>query len=501
MTTNMDEFDQDQFDASEDFQSEGGESSHRETKESFFQTLKNKPVFKLVIIMGVVGLALALAMGVFTDPPQKPTSTIARAPALKEAPGGTATPFFIEQNKQANNERVTDALRQGGSALPTPAGNDVTELLNKNKKDPLQEFREETERLKRELRNEQQQNNQKIQMMQQKVAQSTQTQKTSGQDNALAQAMQHQMQQLMDSWAPHGMKVVSGYAKAEDDKAANNSSQASSFAMNGMMTSQSASVDAAAAQQEVDTVLVHSGTVNYAQLLMEANSDVPGPILAQILSGPLAGGRAIGRFDVQNDYLVITFNLVSLKGKEYTINALALDPDTTLGGMATEVDHRYFSRVVLPAAASFLSAFGDALSETDTTTTVADGAVLQDTASKGAEEALYDGLGEVGNTLSDFFRDEANKIQPLVRVAVGTPMGLFFLSPVMKSGQGTSTAATNTQGNSAQAANQGPYKKKNNAYESLGLNESQSEMLQNLMRLSSEQPTGTTAPTYSNRTK
>jgi intracellular multiplication protein IcmE len=473
MTNNMDEFDQDQFDEGQDgFQP-------AEQKKSFMEALRSKPMFKLLLIMlGVVG-AVIVVMTSLSGEKEPPTSRLAQPPAIKEAPGGAATPFFIEQNTQANDQRATEALRQGGSALPTPHGHDVTELLDKTKKDPLTEFREETERLKKELRSEQQQNSQKINMLQQQVVQN---QRQFQEDDSLAQAMQKQLQQLMESWNPRGGKVVAGYAT--EDVPVEEDFESSADLMAGLDPQQQVE-NVVYQDQNEKTILVHSGTVNYAQLLMEANSDVPGPILAQILSGPLAGGRALGRFEVKNDYLVMTFNLVSFKGKEYSINALALDPDTTLGGMATEVDHRYLSRVLLPAAASFVSAFGKALSETDTTTTVSDGSVLQDKAAKGSEEALYSGLGEAGDTLADFFRDQANQIKPLVRVAVGTPMGIFFLSPVMKTGQTTQNQVVEglnaQQGTAAVNASAGPY-------QTGAAGDPQSQMMQNLMRMMQNSP-------------
>ncbi len=491
MTSNTDEFDQDQFDDG-DFHGDNAETSS--SKVGFFEALRTKPLYKLLAIMAGVGVALALALGVFSEDKAPPVSSLGQTPTIQEAPGGAATPFFLDQNKQANEQRATEALSKGGSSLPTPVGHDVTELVDKNKKDPLVEFREETERLKREMRNEQQQSNQKIQLMQQQMAQGRQQQ---AEDDSLAQAMQKQMGQLMESWTPRGGKVVNGYAKpvTEEDVAKQRAEEVAQF-------QQATAQQQQQSQAEQDKILVPSGTVNYAQLLMEANSDIPGPILAQILSGPLAGGRAIGRFEVRNDYLVMSFSLVSLKGKEYGINALALDPDTTLGGMATEVDHRYFSRVLLPAAGAFISAFGDALSETDTSTTVSDGAVLQDQAKKGSKEAVYAGLGKAGEKISDFFDDQANRIQTLVRVAVGTPMGLFFLSPVMKSGTVQQNEVTTSLKQQQANGNQtGPYSKTNNPYQGMGLSDSQSQMMQNMMTMmkSAGSETTTTSPTYTTR--
>jgi len=479
MTSNMDEFDQDQFDPSEPGSARGAQEGG--TKTSLVEAWRNKPIFKLLVIMIGVGAALAIVLGSVT-PDRKPIeSEVGKAPALREAPGGSASPFFIEQNKQANLQRADTALQVGGSSLPTPVGNNITDLVDKNKKDPLVEFREETERLKQELHNQQQQNTQQLQSMQQQVAMQA-NQHSAQTDDSLARAMQKQMEALMASWNPRVGKVVNGFGQEEDGAKDGKDYNASYSAEHDAMLMK------ASASASTDKVLVPSGTVNYVQLLTEANSDIPGPILAQILSGPLSGGRAIGRFSVMNDYLVMTFNTVSLKGKEYSINALALDPDTTLGGLATEVDHRYFSRVLLPAAGAFVQAFGQALSETDTTTTVAEGAVLQNKAKKGGKEAMYAGLGQAGQTVSQFFQNQANSIKTLVRVAVGTPMGLFFTQPVMNSGKGTGTASKSSFDNMRDARERAsvPYPPK-----AQGGLASQAELYQNMMSMMQATPSGT----------
>lgn len=411
MTNNTDEFDQDQF------EEQGGYTEPSAPKQSLLETIRNKPIVKLLVIMGVVGVALAGALGTFSSKQELDVSQMAKAPPISEAPGGASSPFFNEQNQKANAQRAGIALVQGGSAIPTPQGHDVTDLTD-NRKDPLVEFRAETERLKQELYAQQKQSNQQMQLMQQQMQQN---QRQAPEDDSLAKAMQKQMQQLMESWTPRAAKFVNGVAEPEAVVKAEPQ-------MRNVDEDEEILRQASAGPRE--KVLVSAGTVNYVQLLVEANSDVPGPILVQILSGPFAGGRAIGTFQVMGDYLVMAFKTITLKDKEYQIEAMALDPDTTLGGLATEVDHRYFTRVLLPAAGAFVAAFGRAMGETPTETTVSDGTVVASQAKKGTEEALYAGVGEMGQTVADFLRDEANNTKTLVRVAVGTPMGLFFLKSV-----------------------------------------------------------------------
>lgn len=483
MTNNTDEFDQDQF---ETLDASGDEPAPQ--KRGMMEVWRNNPLIKLLVIMVVVSGAVAIVLSAASKDKQPIVSQVAKPPGIKEAPGGTATPFFIEQNDQANQQRSEAALVQGGSALPTPVGHDVTELLDKNKKDPLKEFREETERLRAEQQNIQAQNDRKLQLMQQQMNVQNQK-KVVQQDDSLARAMQKQMQDLMEGWKPTRAQVVSGVVD-EKSKGKGKDSSAMSDASFADPT-----LSKPTKEMTKPKVLVPAGTVNYMQLLTEANSDVPGPILAQVLSGPLAGGRAIGRFQVANEYLVMSFNTVSLKGKDYKIDGLALDPDTTLGGMATEVDHRYFTRVLLPAAASFVSAFGEALADTDTTTTVTDNAVLVDNAKKGYKDAIYAGVGSVGQTVSQFFQQQANQTKTLVRVAVGTPMGLFFLSPVTDEAPDWSeiSARKDDGGNVPSGSNAMPYPDAGKTKSKLSPEQaSQMEMINQIMSTMSPTAGGTT---------
>lgn len=424
MTNNMDEFDQDIHEPLE--QPKGA------IKRNLSEAWRTNPALKLMAIMAVVGVALVLTFGVFSTPKQETRSSLGTAPTLDVAPGSKASPFLIEQNTQANAQRADQAIHQGGSVMPTPIGRSV-DLVDPNQegknKDPLMEFRTETDKLRQELKQEQRQSAQQLQILQQQIQAPPPPQQAPAPqfDEGLAQAMQNQLRQVMNSWTLKGAQIVQG-AKEEAKPASQE--QGAPATGNGTAAQTATNAEGKVAEKP----LILAGTVNYAQMLMEANSDVQGPIMAQILSGPLAGARAIGSFDVKDDYLVIRFTNATLKSKEYAINALALDPETTLGGMATEVDHRYFSRVVLPAAGKFVSAFASAISQPETSTTVSNGAVVVSQARQGMKDALYAGAGSAGDTVANFLTQEGAKIKPLVRVAVGTPLGLFFLSSVRKDG-------------------------------------------------------------------
>lgn len=424
MTNNPDDFEFENFEA---------EPQKASFKKNLAEAWQTKPAFKFMAIMGVVAIALILVFGVFASPKPPVQSRIGTAPSLDEPPGSKASPFLIQQNQQANEQRTQDALQQGGSVMPTPIGQSIEPIEpNSNKSDdPLMEFRTETERLRNELKQQQEQNTQQMNVIQQQVqAPPPPPQAPKQFDPGLANAMQQQLSQLMSAWAVKGVAVVQGAAPVEIAS----TNTAVDTALNSPANVNAADADytqtSVVATKKTKPLLM-AGTVSYAQMLMEANSDVPGPIMAQILSGPLAGARAIGTFSVQDDYLVIRFNTAIKKNKEYSIDAIALDPNTTLGALVTDVDHRYFSRVILPAAGAFVSSFGSALSQPQTTTVIdSTGSAFQSQAKQGTTDALYAGLGSVGSTVAGFLNNEASKIQPLVKVAVGTPFGLFFLSTI-----------------------------------------------------------------------
>lgn len=387
---------------------------------------RSQPLFKLFVLMVVVGAIVAVAVSLFSGGNGKSSVALSKPPDMHEAPGGKSTPYLKEQTEMANKQRAEEAIQSGGSAMPTPIGpgTDNGELAAAQaKEDPLNELRAEVENMNKQL--------QEAKQAQQAPPPAPVAPEPF--DDTLAQAMQRQMSQLLESWAPKGNKYVAVYdldllnreRQEEKDKAKGTGSA-------GATTDGTLSGPAGTTAATQYKTLVPAGTVSYAQLLTEANSDVPGPILAQIVSGPLKGARAVGEFKVSDgsDYLVLTFKLANLKGTDYHLNALALDPDTTLGGLVTETDQRYMMRLVLPAAASFLQSFGSALGQGNSSITTNGTTTIVQQTSKSIKEAEYSGISSAATTAGQFFQNQANQTKPLVRVAAGTAMGLFFVETV-----------------------------------------------------------------------
>jgi intracellular multiplication protein IcmE len=128
---------------------------------------------------------------------------------------------------------------------------------------------------------------------------------------------------------------------------------------------------------------------------------------------------------------MLSFSMIIIDGINYPVQAVAIDPDTTLPGVITEIDRRYFKRIILPMAAEFVSGLAEAVTESGTTSIYIDGdTVAQSTANKSQREEVASGISEAGEALSDILDEEADKTKPMLRVASGTPVGILFVSPV-----------------------------------------------------------------------
>jgi len=388
---------------------------------------RTQPLVKLLALMVIVAAIVGVTLSLFSssDKEHKNSASMSTPPILHEAPGGQATEMVREQTVLANQQRENDALKNGKSAIPTPLGSDQ----DLKSTDPLNELRTQIESLQKEV------NRPKPAQPQVTQQQMQQAQAPEQFDEGLAHAMQKQMSDLATSWGPRKIASVT------IPKVTLGTSAPATARFGGANSSA-----ADAALSTAPKILIPAGTINYAKLLTQANSDVPGPILAEIVSGPLTGARVIGSFQVENayaEYLVLRFNLAELKGKEYQINTLAIDPDTSLGGMATDVDERYFERLFLPAAAAFLQGVGSALSTPSSDTSENGNTTIVSQAGPSLDQGMFRGASQAAQTAGQFFQNQANNTKPLIVVAAGTPMGLMFVSSLKDQ---PSSLATNGKG-------------------------------------------------------
>ncbi len=382
--------------------------------------IKDNPIAKMGIIIGAIVLIFAAIIVFGGREAVLDQSVVGTAPDMTAPPGTQASSQeYIDAIQEVNERNVEEAEATGTSALPTPIEPPVGVLTlpeeDKDVEDPLQRWRRlQEERLQRELQQAQTIEPSALpddSARQQQLAE-------------LAEAMSSQMQAILDSRENKiSYLTISDLDELEEESDVNgNSDQA------GNNTSEDEELE----EEIIEEVLLPAGEIEYAQLLIEANTDAPGPVLARIMSGPLKGGRLIGSFEAQDDYLTITFSTLTLDEETLSVSAIALDPETTLPGLATEVDKRYLTRVFLPAAAAFVTGFAEAIAESGRTSVTIEGeTVSEETEDADSEEEVAFGITEASEELEEILDDELNNIEPLIRVATGTPMGILFTESVV----------------------------------------------------------------------
>lgn len=455
------------IDDNEDFENGSADLEYNgETKPSLRELWNTNPLMKIAALAlgGVVliGVFMAFAGGGDEDVTQ---SRVGSAAEISVAPGQEEVDEVYRRALEEKNQQIADlAERIGGSALPTPIGvsrdsalGDVAPPLRPD--DPLEEWRRTAEARAVTATDTQvdpifEEQALAAQADLVPIVQPVRPQIQVQQNPEAAKALAAQMREIISAQQPLPSTVTSvtsvttPYAelrrkKMEEEAQAQAFAQAQIQAQLQGGQAAPGAANAPGATPAAGKVMIPAGTISYAQLLTELNSDVQGPALAQVLSGPLAGGRAIGAFQMRDEYLVISFDRIVKDSVSYNIQGIALDPESTLTGMQTDISRHYFSRVILPAAATFVKGMAGAYAQTATRTTATGDIAFQDSDTPDTKEQIAAGIEEAAETIGQILENNAQRPVTVV-VKKGTPMGILFMQPVM---QGDNDApATISQG-------------------------------------------------------
>jgi intracellular multiplication protein IcmE len=178
------------------------------------------------------------------------------------------------------------------------------------------------------------------------------------------------------------------------------------------------------------------GTIVYAQMVSTANSDTPGPVIATIVEGNLAGATLIGSFQTQREGLYISFKTLSMGrtrdgddvNKAIPINAVGVDSVNVGTGIATDVDRHILQNVGVATAAAFAQGFGQAIGTSGQAYT--QGALTGTTVinpTRTLREQLYIAGGTAGGAAGPAVARAYGNRPTTVTVAAGTPVGILFL--------------------------------------------------------------------------
>lgn len=369
--------------------------------------------------------------GTPTPPSQVSTGTTAVAGGTS----GVVDPKYEEAVANYNQEKFNQAKETGASVIPigiTPNDDSLTtQGTAQAPMTPTERQRQIQEQARREqdIRN--------AQLIEQQNAAQAQARAQAVQ--SMSQAMSSYLTSAVANRQPSGMSEMSiGYQTASVTGGGDGSGTGG------------ASGGASTAVATPNTILP-AATIEYGQLMIEANTDAPGPVLAMVVSGKLAGARLLGSFQKTDEYLTLNFNqAVTKSGKSIPIQAIALDPDSTLPGMVTEIDRKYFQRYILPAAADFISGVGEAIAEVQVDVNQTDTSTTTSADDPDFDEAVAQGISDAFDGIADAVKDAGRSTQPMLRIAAGTPIGILFTQEVLDQTNAEAAAAAAAQNNQNQ---------------------------------------------------
>lgn len=417
-----------------DFDDEGFDDFSGQNDSS---SLKNNPFVKFGIILGIVAVVLIAVFIVGEDKQMTGETVVKEGSNVSEPPAtGVLSENYRDAVEEENERRINEARNRGTSAVPTPIDPPATPLdltdTNSSEEDPLARWR----RLQKEK--------ERRTAIPEPVEEPPPPVDDRGMHvSALAEAMSAQMSSILEAQGnrQQKMQVVSvtdiNWLKALENEERQKSAE---FAENsGRETSNNTQTirrsNSAGATIQEPEIVIPAGDIIYAQTLIEANTDVPGPVVAMIASGKFRGSKLLGNFTQNDDYLTLNFNTMVVDGKSKSISAVAIDPQTTLPGMATEVNNRYFKRLVLPMASAFVQGLASAVAESGSTTIVVSGSGTTTSNSNNDldnDQEVATGIEEAGEKLGEFIDEEEAKTRPMVKIHAGTPIGVLFLQEVME---------------------------------------------------------------------
>jgi len=413
------------------------QNSKKENYKNLWKNPKSK-TYIIVVVAVLVGVGVwGVMKGNENDTPAQlaGASSVPNAPNVTTTPGSSTDPNYNSLVDKSNNQKIQQAQQVGGSVLPV-----VSNKANIDKTDPFDKLNND---------NVQQVDAapkpvtpppvvqpvvQQPQQIQQVAPQQPQDQQVNTQS---LQSMDKQLALYMEAWKPkESMQEISFKANQQGQGGQGQNGQANMGGNQGQGNSQQTQNNAsnnnqnAAQNTKQGAAFVRAGTIVPAVMMTAINSDEPGPVLAEVVTGPLKGARLIGELKAANQTVTVQFTQLSMPGavKTYQISSYAVDANTARTGLATDVNNHYFLRYGLQLAAAFISGYGQAVQNMgSTTTTSALGGSTTTYGSLSHKQIGESALGSVGETLGQNLKQDSNKA-PTVTVDSGTSVGILFMA-------------------------------------------------------------------------
>ena len=182
-------------------------------------------------------------------------------------------------------------------------------------------------------------------------------------------------------------------------------------------------------------LLVAAGEVLHARTLTSATSDLPGPVLAEVSGGPLAGSRLIGAFAAHgpSERMRVEFAAMTLPdGRTLAIRAVAVDAYSAETSVASGVRRRLLARYAPVFVSSFIGGYADAASRPrQRIAPGGESGVVAEPST--ARQSLHAGLAAAGRAVGNDLVGRAPS-GPEILLQAGWPVSVLFLDPVADGG-------------------------------------------------------------------
>lgn len=180
---------------------------------------------------------------------------------------------------------------------------------------------------------------------------------------------------------------------------------------------------------------IAAGELLYGELTTTLDTRVKAtPVRVVIRGGKYNGAIAMGKMsNVDDEFMVLEFNMMTIGKKTYPINAIAINPNDWDVKISDKTYSGNWKRAALLAGKGYIQSYGESYLSDNMTTTVSDGAVVQSrSGSLSAKGRNAQALSGAMKTMDPFVQDYITKeTKSYSQTFPGKEMGLLFMAPVV----------------------------------------------------------------------
>lgn len=264
-------------------------------------------------------------------------------------------------------------------------------------------------------------------------------------------ALNSYMKLLNERWKPGGMQLANSFGQNQQGNGQSGSTSDNAFSAwsqglpgNAPVTESNTPTTANNAAQ--DLIVVPPNTLRPGVIDTAIDSDNLNSIVkAHIPAGFLAGASFTARgIQLAGNGVIIHLTRMTLNGIEYQVDAYALQDDTLQSSVASDVNNRYISRILLPAVATGLGGLGELYKQQNTQILSTNaGTISGGTGSVKGSAVAGTIVGGIGSQAGQVMASDAAKLPvQQVRVFKNQVVAIQFMKGVYESDRLNKNAAS-----------------------------------------------------------